>query len=118
MMYIQVQSNYSKIYKLKILGETKMPILMQMYWDGIKPEQYDTFRNDSGFETDTPRGAIFHTAAYDKKGMHIIDLWETEKDFNDFIEKKIVPIANRLGLKEQPQVEIINVHATFVSGIF
>ena len=93
-----------------------MPILMQMFWEGVTPEQYEKLRNASNFDTETPRGAIFHTAASDKKGLRIVDIWETESDFNNFIDKKIMPEVKRLGIKEQPTVEIYNIHASFVPG--
>ena len=93
-----------------------MPILMQMYWEGVKPEQYEKLRSASNFDTDSPKGAIFHTAAFDKSGAHIVDLWETAEDFNSFIENKIMPEVNKLGIKEQPQVEIFTIHKTFVPG--
>lgn len=93
-----------------------MPILMQMYWEGVKPEQYDKLRNASEYDSDTPQGAIFHTAAYDKKGMRIVDIWENESDFQNFVDKRLMPEVKRLGIKDQPQVEIMKVHASFVPG--
>ena len=93
-----------------------MPVLMQMYWEGVNTEQYEKMSTESNFDTDTPRGAIFHTAALDKKGLHIVDIWETESDFNNFIEKKIMPIVKKYNIKGQPSVEIFNIHASFVPG--
>jgi hypothetical protein len=93
-----------------------MPILMKMYWEGIKPEQYEKLHAASNFETDTPKGAIFHTSAFDKVGMHVVDLWETAEDFNNFVETRLKPEVKRLGIKEQPQVEISTIHRTFVPG--
>ena len=93
-----------------------MPILMQMYWESVTPEQYEKMSTESNFDTDTPRGAIFHTAAHDKKGMHIVDIWENETNFNSFIENKIMPIVKKYNIKGQPQVEIFNIHASFVPG--
>ena len=91
-----------------------MPILMQMFWENIKPEQYEKLHSGSRYSTDTPKGAIFHTAAFDKNGMHIVDLWESENDFNSFIEKRIMPEVKKLGITDMPQVEIYKVHATYV----
>lgn len=93
-----------------------MPILMQMFWEGVTPEQYEKLHSASGYNTDTPKGAISHTSAFDKNGLHIVDLWDSESDFNSFIEKKIMPEVKRLGIKDMPQIDIYKVHSAYVPG--
>lgn len=93
-----------------------MPILMKMYWEGIKPEQYEKLHSASNFDTNKPKGAIFHTCAFDKRGMHVVDLWETADDFNNFVELRLKPEVKKLGIKEQPQVEFTTIYRVFAPG--
>ena len=93
-----------------------MPILMQMFWEGIKPEQYEKLHSGSNFDTNTPKGAIFHSSAFDKNGMHIVDLWESESDFNAFVETRLMPIVKKLGIKDMPQIDIYKMHTARVPG--
>ncbi len=93
-----------------------MSVLMEMFWEGIKPEQYEKLRGTVNWEGNTPKGAIFHVSAFDDKGLHVVDLWDTGEDFNNFVEKRLMPEVMKLGVSNQPNVEITPVHATFTPG--
>ena len=91
-----------------------MPILMQMFWEGIKPEQYEKLRSTVNWEGNTPKGAIFHVSAFDKRGVHVTDIWESNQDFNNFIENRLMPEVKKMGITDMPQVETYNSHYTYI----
>ena len=91
-----------------------MPILMQMFWEGIKPEQYESLRSSVNWEGNTPKGALFHVSAFDKRGIHVTDLWESTHDFNTFIERRLMPEVKKLGITDLPQVEMYNSISTYI----
>jgi hypothetical protein len=93
-----------------------MPILMQMFWEGVTTGEYEKLRSNVNWEGNVPRGAIFHTAAFDRNGIHVVDLWESESEFNSFIEKRLMPEVKKLGIKDLPQIDIYKTHSTFVPG--
>ena len=93
-----------------------MSVRIKMYWEGIKPEQYEKIHAASNYDTNIPKGAIFHTAAFSDEGMHVVDMWESAEDFNAFVEARLKPIVKTLGIKEQPQVEISTVYRASFPG--
>ena len=90
-----------------------MPVMMTMNWDGIKSEQYESLRKSVNWEGNRPKGANFHVAAFDDKGCHVTDIWDTEEDCNAFVEQRLMPEVMKLGITTQPKVEIYPVHATY-----
>ena len=90
---------------------------MTMKWAGVTPEQYNKMKESVNWEEDIARGAVFHVAGFDKHGMHVTDIWESADDFNNFIQKRIMPKAQEAGIKGQPEVDIFPVHTIFAPGV-
>jgi len=90
-----------------------MPIVMQMSWPEITKEQYEAVRKDVKWEVNYPKGAKLHVAYFGKDGFHVCDLWDSPADFNAFVETRLMPAVNRIGIKTQPKVEISETHAIF-----
>ena len=42
-----------------------MPIVMNMRWDGVTPEQYEAAREQVGWEQHAPEGGLIHIASFD-----------------------------------------------------
>jgi len=93
-----------------------MPIVMNMKWAGVTPEQYENVRKASNYEVDVPKGAIYHVAAFDKEGMRVTDVWETADDFNNFVKTRLMPAVQQVGMKGEPKVEILPATAIFAPG--
>ncbi len=93
-----------------------MPVLMKMYWEGARPEQYDALRKLVNWEVDVPRGGLFHVAAFDEHGLHVTDIWESAEDFQNFVNTRLMPGVEQLGIPGEPKVEIYPTHALFTPG--
>ena len=87
---------------------------MQMFWEGIKQDQYDKLLTAVNWEENIPKGAIFHTAAFDKRGIHVVDLWDSTEEFNSFVEKRLMPEVKKMGITDMPQVDTCTSYSTFV----
>jgi hypothetical protein len=90
-----------------------MPVMMNMQWDGVTAAQYDQVRKIVDWEGKVAEGGLFHVAAFGPNGMRITDLWETAEHFNRFVEKRLMPVVQELGIPGQPRVEILPAHAIF-----
>lgn len=90
-----------------------MSIVMQMYWPEVTREQYEAVRKDVGWERDTPRGAKYHVAWFATDGFHVIDVWESQEDFDKFMQARLAPGVQRAGIQGQPKVQFSPAHATF-----
>lgn len=64
-----------------------------------------------------PKGAKFHVAWFAKDGMHVLDIWESQADFEKFVNDRLMPAVKRLGIQGQPKVEIEAAHAIFAPDV-
>jgi len=90
-----------------------MATIMKMRWEGVTPEQYDEARKTVGWESNVPKGAIHHVAWFTDGGINVIDVWESAQDFNDFVEKRLMPGVQQVGIQGEPNVELHEAHAVF-----
>ena len=82
-------------------------------WKGFTKEVYEELRKQVNWERDVPKGMVSHLATFDEKGMRIADVWESEEEFNNFVQNRIIPAAEKL-IETKPKIEIFPLHALFV----
>lgn len=90
-----------------------MPVVMNMVWKGITPEQYEAARSLVNWEGDVPPGGMYHVSSFGEEGLFVTDVWETADDFQRFAEGRLLPGVKQLGLPGEPQVEIRPAHRIF-----
>ena len=90
-----------------------MAIVMNMQWPGVTKTQYDQTLALVRWETETPGGAKFHVASFDENGLRVTDVWDSAEDFNRFVEQRLMPGVQQVGISGEPNVEIIEVHRIF-----
>jgi hypothetical protein len=90
-----------------------MAIAMQMEWAGVTPEQYEEARRRVAWETDVPAGAIFHAARFTDAGLTVGDVWESEADFQRFVDERLMPVIREIGIEGEPQVRFAELYTTF-----
>jgi hypothetical protein len=90
-----------------------MAIVMNMVWDGVTPEQYDQVRELVNWENDRPVGANFHVASFDRGALRVTDMWDSAEDFQRFVEARLMPGVQQIGIAGEPDVTITEVHRTY-----
>ena len=90
-----------------------MAIVMTMHWAGITKQDYAAIREETRFEKEAPVGGKYHVAWFQDDGLHVTDVWESGKHFEQFVQTKLMPAAQKLGLKGEPKVVIHDAHNTF-----
>jgi len=94
-----------------------MAIMMIMSWEGATTDQYEQARTRVNWEGDVPRGAIAHFCSHDGKGLRITDICESGEDFQRFVDERLMPATQEIGIPGQPNVEIYPLHAKFTPGL-
>ena len=89
-----------------------MATVMLMHWPEVTKEQYEQARSEVKWETDTPKGANYHVSWFDN-GLHVLDVWDSQADFEKFSQDRLGPATQRIGIKGQPKVEFGEVHAIY-----
>jgi hypothetical protein len=90
---------------------------MLMHWPEVTKEQYEQVRTDVKWETDKPAGAKFHTAWFADDGLHVFDLWDSAENFQSFVNSRLAPATQRIGIKGQPKVDLSEAHAIFAPNV-
>ena len=90
-----------------------MAVVVRMDWPEVTPEQYQQAREQVDWERDVPKGAIFHVAFSDDDGFKVVDVWESASDFEAFVESRLRPVVEKLGIEADPKVDIQPALATF-----
>lgn len=94
-----------------------MATVMSMHWPDVTREQYEAVRKDVNWEGDVPKGARFHVAWFGADGFRVLDLWDTPEDFQAFVDQRLTPGVERVGIKSQPTVELGTSHAIFAPNV-
>jgi len=93
-----------------------MAVAFKMKFEGATLEQYDQVMELMGLSDGgpTPDGAIFHWVAKTDDGILVVDVWETDAQFNRFAEEQIGPYTQQVGIPAPPVVTRYEVHNTLV----
>jgi hypothetical protein len=94
-----------------------VPIVMNMRWDGVTREEYEEARDQVGWEQRAPEGGLLHIASFAEDGLRVTDIWESADDFNRFVENRLMPVVQELGIQTQPDVIITELHAVWNPGV-
>ncbi len=84
-----------------------MAVVVFINWPEATREQYESIRKEVDWANMRPSGANLHMSAFDESGgLKVVDHWDSADQFQAFIEQKIGPAAQRLGVTTQPQVSV------------
>jgi hypothetical protein len=98
-------------------GVAAMAVLMRMDWAGVTPAQYDELRTIVNWEGDKPDGALAHVMAFDDGGAHVNDTWESGEQLQAFLDERLMPAVQQVGVAGQPDVAVIEAHAYYIPGV-
>jgi hypothetical protein len=90
-----------------------MAVVMRMAWPEVTQEQYDATLEAVGWEENPPDGAIFHVAFFDEGGFKAIDVWESPEKFQTFLDERLSPGIEQVGIEGEPNVTFAPVHRFF-----
>jgi hypothetical protein len=92
-----------------------MAVAMLMHWDGVRPDQYDSLMARLELDSNPAAGGILHLATFTDEGLQVYELWRTEGAFNGFLEHRLLPVAEELGLGPGPDYELVPLHHMYVA---
>jgi hypothetical protein len=91
--------------------------VLKMRWEGVTPEQYEALRPIVRWEAEPPDGLIFHVAWFRDGGITVLDVWESSAHFDDFMQERLGPGAQQIGMRGQPETKWFDAHAYFIPGV-
>jgi hypothetical protein len=89
-----------------------MATVMLMHWPEVTKEQYEQARAMVNWEGDQPKGGKYHVSWFDG-GLHVLDVWDSQADFEKFAAERLGPAVQKIGITSQPNVTFGDVHAIY-----
>jgi hypothetical protein len=95
-----------------------MAVAFKMRFPGATIEQYEQVIELMGFTGDVADadGAIFHWVAKTDDGLLVVDVWESDEQFERFSEEQIKPFTQQVGITEPPLITRHEVHNTLIGA--
>src|SRR5262249_6624942 len=101
----------------KNIRRQTMATVMLMHWPEVTKDQYERARREINWEGNTPKGAKFHVAWFAADGFHVLDLWDSQADFERFPQERLNPGVQKIGITGQPKVQFLPAHAIFAPNV-
>lgn len=59
------------------------------------------------------RIGISHVAGFDSDGMYVVDVWESQRDFDTFADRRLKPAFEAVGGLPMPRVTTFDVDNSY-----
>ena len=73
-----------------------MAVVLMLELPGMTPEIYDAINERIGFPGTVPEGLETHIAGVEETGMRVVDVWESEEQFERFLQGKLLPAMGEI----------------------
>ena len=91
-----------------------MAVMVTLEWAGMTAAQYDEIREGVGWLNEAPAGGRVHVAAIDENGGHMTDVWDSAEEFQTFVDTRLMPVVEKVGLDGAPDVRVYPLHELYV----
>jgi hypothetical protein len=88
-----------------------------MHWPEVSLDQYEKVRREVDWEGNVPQGAKFHVAWMAPDGFHVVDVWNSAQEFQRFVDERLMPGVQKVGIQGEPRIELAETHAIFAPDI-
>ncbi len=94
-----------------------MAVCLMMQFTGVDAVKYEAVMEELGLSANAnwPKGMISHIAGFDSDGMHVVDVWTSQRDFDDFADSQLKPAFEAVGGLPIPRVTAFNIHNRYSS---
>ncbi len=93
-----------------------MAVCLLMQFARVDAGKYEAVMEELGLRSanpDWPSGMVSHVAGFTRDGMYVVDVWESQQDFDAFFESRLEPAFEAVGGLSQPQVTTFDVHNSY-----
>ncbi len=93
-----------------------MSIVMNMFWSGLTASEYDRVDRGVGWREDVPPGGRYHIAWFTGDGGRIVDVWDSQEHFETFVQARLTPGVQKVGVAGEPEVAIWPLYDLQIEG--
>ena len=93
-----------------------MAVCLVMQFTGVDAAKYEAVMKELGLQSanaNWPKGIISHVAGFDSDGMYVVDVWESQRDFDTFADSRLKPAFEAVAGLPMPSVTTFVVHNSY-----
>jgi hypothetical protein len=95
-----------------------MATVMLMEWQGVTPDQYNRVMSNLGLDDNRPPGGVFHVAGFADGALRVLDIWNSQQDFESFQRDRLTAAVQKAGITTQPtRVQFFPVYNVYAPDI-
>lgn len=88
-----------------------MAVVVVVEIPGMTQAQSDAMLQTTELAGTSPPGQLMHAEGTDEGGrFRVVDVWESMDAFQAFVQQRIMPEYQRLGVTSQPQITTFEAH--------
>jgi len=90
-----------------------MTVITTLDIKDMEPGEYRAVLDQMGVETQPATGIYLHVTTTMSFGYRIIELWDGKEGFEEFLERRLAPATQELGIERQTEISITPLHNLF-----
>ena len=79
-------------------------VVMTMNVNGLNHREFRAILDEMGVEARPERGIYEHISHPTETGFRIIEIWESQKGFEEFAERRLKPAISKLGIQRETTI--------------
>jgi hypothetical protein len=93
--------------------ETEMTVVSTLDVMDLTASEYRTILDELGVEEHPAAGIYLHVTLPTEFGFRIIEIWDHEEGFEDFVQRRLRPAAEKVGIEREMNITIEPLHNLF-----
>ena len=93
-----------------------MAVCLVMQFAGMNSSKYEAVMDKlalRGANPNWPKGILSHVAGASNEGFCVVDVWESQQDFDAFMKSRLKPAFDAVGGLPQPRVTTFEIHNSY-----
>jgi hypothetical protein len=80
---------------------------------GLTPTEYRAVLDELGVETRPEGGIYLHLTTPTDVGFRVIEIWDEKAGFDRFVETRLGPASQAVGMERETQIKVTPLHNLF-----
>src|SRR4029453_15777822 len=90
-----------------------MTVVSTLDVHGLTAQEYRAVMDELGVETRPEGGIYLHLTTPIELGFRVVEIWEEQQGFDRFVEQRLAPAGEAVGLQREMTIAVIPLHNLF-----
>jgi hypothetical protein len=90
-----------------------MTVVSTLDVNGLTDDEYRTIMDELGVEARPEGGIYLHLTTPVDFGFRVVEIWDKKEGFDRFVEQRLAPAAEEVGLQREMTITVTPLHNFF-----